>query len=365
MLYLDIFSKEHVDKVPVSGIVIPRDINYIRRLYQFNFDNIQTYFSTRNFTVKNTHILSRLLEHFPSYLNYDNYRYLEYSLDKVKYLTKHFKITSDLEKGVVHPSYFFGNNGDDILLSTYSHFDVKSTVTNWKYDSPITVLRHNRNDTNYLLPLGTDDGSRSGLNSVLINIPRLSLKYREFVREMSMIELTGEGNLLNKNHFVIKYVLPTMMDSIMDHTLLNLVMDRYYGRDIVTPKRMHKFKLFNPNTQVSRYVDNVLDVITSKRLDFVNMLRNIPLVFTRDASELLSMEDMGVSRQVRWAVISSRIDHMLFLYDSSYSKDINKHYIQDWKRLGQRLINDNSFTGVFSYEQERDIKDKIKKLTEL
>ena len=102
MLELDIFNKSYIDRTPITGVVVPSDLNYLRRLYVFNKDSIQNYYQERNFSVKNTHILSRLLEHFPSYLQYDSYRYLEYASDKTKYLAKHLKFTSDLEKGVVH-----------------------------------------------------------------------------------------------------------------------------------------------------------------------------------------------------------------------------------------------------------------------
>lgn len=365
MLYLEIFDKTYKDKVPISGIVNPRDINYLKRLYTYNIDSIVNYYSNRNFAVKNTHILSRLLEHFPSHLSYNVYRYLELSEDKTKYLAKHFKFTSEIEKGIVHPSYFFGNEGEEILISSYDPFNPVEIETNWKTASCISVLRHNRNDTRLLLPLGNDDNSRSGLSIISVNIPKLSIKFREFLREQSLNEHTGEGLVLNKNHFVIKYVLPTMMKDIVDHTFLNKVMDRFYNREEVVPKFKHRFKIFEPTTQIDRYVENTLDVISNKRLDFINILRNIQLMFNKDASDLLSFENISATRQLKWGIFLSRLDHLIFLYDVSRYKDgTNRHYINDWVKLSKRILRDKGILGSFSYEMNKEIEEKIYTLTQ-
>ena len=365
MLYLDIFNTDYISKTPLSGIVLPSDLPYLKRLYHFNRDSIQSYYQSRNFSVKNTHIISRLLEHFPSFFQYDSFRYLEVANDKTKYLAKHFKFTSSIEKGIVHPSYFFGNEGEELIISSYENFDVNNTVHQWKTDAPISVLKHNRNDIKLLLPMGNNDESRSGLDVVLINIPRLSLKYREFLREQYQNSTTGEGLVLNKNHFIIKYLLPTMMEDVIDHVFLNKIMDKFYGKEEVVPKFKHRFKLFEPTTQIERYIKNTLDVITNKKTDFINLLRNMQLIFKKDASELLALNDLGVTRQVKWSIIASRLDYMLFLYDISKSKDINQHYINDWKKLILRIKNDKSMMDMFSYQTNKELEEKMYKISQM
>lgn len=361
MLYFDLFTKSYIDKTPISGLVMPSDINYLRRLYIFNKDNIQRYYQERNFAVKNTHILSRILEHFPTYINYDNFKYIDYSLDKLKYLAKHFKFTSDMEKGIVHPGYFFGNENEEIIISSYELFNVSNLINNWKNEKTVYILKHNRNDTKLLLPLGTDDNSKAGLCSLIINIPKLALQYREFNKQQS-ISSNNDGIVLNKNNFVIKYVISNMIDDLVDHMLLNKVIDKFYGIETVNPKFKHRFKIFEPNLQIDRYVDQTLDVITSKSLDFVNILHNIHLIFKIDASELLTLPDISATNQVKWALFVSRLDYIIFLYDIAKSKSMNKHYINDFKRLAKRIQRDNILQDKFSYEQQKDIEEKLYKV---
>lgn len=364
MLYLEFFNKQYIRHTPYTGVVTPSDLGYLKRLYMFNNDSISNYYKERNFAVKNTHILSRLLEHFPTYSQYDTFRYLEFANDKVKYLAKHFKFTSELEKGIVHPDYFFGNGGSEILIANYNPFNVTDTETNWTNQNPIRVLTHPRNDSKLLLPKGSDDGSRSGLSAVSVNVSQLALIYRQFIKQQYRNSQTEDGMVLNKNHFVIKYILPSMMRDVIDHMFLNKVMDLFYGRQEVTPKFKHRFKIFEPELQLQRYAEQTLNVITSKKLDFVNLLRNIQLVFEHDACELLSMDEIGQTRQMRWSIVASRIDYMVFLLDVAKTKDMSRHIIQDWARLAKRMLNDNGLMDLFDYEASSALKEKLLRLSE-
>lgn len=357
MIYLDIFDNGYINRTPQAGISQQRDIDYIRRLYIFNRDAIYDYYQGRNFSVKNTNIISRIIEHLPPHLGYDTHRYLEYVDSKLVYLAKHFKFTNDLEEGVLHPPYFFGNDGEEILFAGYENFNVTEFVSSWKSAPCVFALHHHRNDNRFLLPLGSDDGNLGGLSSLYVDIPKLAVKWREFVRMQ-----LGADIQLSKNHFVTKYVLNTCMDSVIDHTLLNKVMDRFYGRQVVEPAKKHRFKIFEPSTQVDRYVEDTIDMLQSKSLDFVAMLRHIKLVFHEDAAKLLVLPDFGATRQSKAALLSTRIDHMCFLIDIAKNKDLSRQHLNDWKRLCQRLQRDNRIDQFFSYETAQAFKEKLTKV---
>ena len=196
---------------------------------------------------------------------------------------------------------------------------------------------------------------------MVIDPVKLAIKYREFMREQLFNEQTG-GVVLNKNHFLMRHVLNTTLEDIIDHTLLNKVMDRFYGREDVTPKFKHRFKIFEPERQIDRYIDQTLDNITTKKIDFANILHNIQLVFKMDASELLTLPEFTGTRQSKWALIVSRLEHMCFLYDVAKEKNLSKHHINDWKRAITRLERDNVLKDQFSVSNTVQITEMMEKI---
>lgn len=364
MLYFDIFDREYIQNSPTSGIIIPRDTDYLRKMYSNNRDMIENYYLSRNFAVRNTHILSRFLEHIAPHFSYDNLRYVEYIENRIEYLGKHFKFTSDIEKGMVHPPHFFANEGEEIILVDHSLFDVERVVRNWEREPCISILSHPRNDTKLLLPLGNDDESRGGLAVVAINLVKLALKYREFMKVQYRNSLK-ELPVLNKNFFIIKYVLAPMMGDHIDHMFLNKIMDRFYGREEVTPRFRHRFKVFEPTKQINRFVDNTLEVITDKKIDFVNILKNINLVFNTNAGDLLALPEYSGTRQSRWGLVISRLEYMCFLYDVAVEKDRSRHHINDWQRLVTRVRRDKGILGEFSYVEGKKIEELMDRVMDM
>lgn len=365
MLYLDLFDKKYLERAPRTGVTQPRDLEYIKRLYTFNKDAIKEYYLSRNFAVKNTHILSRFLELISPHLNYDAYEYLEYIDSRISYLAKHFKFTSETERGILHPPYFFGNDGSEAILYGYEPIDAYRFIQSWKKQECVKVLTHPRNDSRLLLPLGKDDGNAGGFSCMLIDIRRLALMYREFVREQSNNSSNEEGMVLSKNHFVIKYILPSMMEDVIDHTLLNRVMSAFYEIPCTQPEKKYPFMTFVPETQVERYIEDTLDNITRKSMTFLEVLQHIKLIFREDASELLALPDMYSTRQLRPAVTATRVDYMLFVLRVAKTTRESRDVMNDWRRYAQRVLNDNGLANYFDYGTEQILKGKLEELIEL
>jgi hypothetical protein len=293
---------------------------------------------------------------------YDAYRYADYLENKTTYLSKHFKFTSDIEKGIVHPAYIFANNGQEVIISSTDTVNPQTKTKNWKDLKPLRILNCNRDDTRLLIPFGHNDGHKPALSTLLFNPVDLAISYREFQRQYD----TGENELdLSKNVFMTKYPLPNMLEDIIDFTFLNRVMDKFYNIEPQTPKFKHRIKIFEPTRQLDRYVDDTLDSITSRKLDFINIMRNILLVFKKDSSELLQLPDVGYTRQVKWVLLMARLDHMVFLYDVCKDKTNSRHIINDWKRLVTRLKNDSALFEEMEFDLARDVREKIKRIEDM
>lgn len=366
MLYFNIFDRNYVNRQPVTGITLHGNLEYLRRTYNYNKALIEEYYLTRNFAVKNTHILSRLIEHVPIMPNTDYYDFLPVAEDRVEYLNKFFKFTSGIEKGIVHPPYFFGNGGSEIIISSSGYTSERTIKDNWKTIPCVHALQHQRNDLRFLLPNGKDDGAKGGLSTILLDGTLLAAKYNMFLKEQQQrIKSGDQGPILNKNNFVCKYVLPGFLETEIDHTFLNRLMDHYYGNPIVTPKFKHRFVSIDADRQVDKFLLDTLDVITNKRLNFIGIMNNINLIFNVNATQLLSFKDIPDTRQSNWAFVVSRLRHMCFLYDVAKDNAMNTKFISDWKLLVKRLKQDRAILGEFNYQRSKEINEYLDKILDM
>jgi hypothetical protein len=304
-----------------------------------------------------------MLEHLSAYPERDVYSYLDVHEERLIYLAKHFLISSDRERGVLHPPFFFGNDGSESLIAGNESFDAIAFERQWKTRPCLFVLSHPRDDTKALLPLGNKNGSRAGHAAVYIDLGRLAVKWRQFHLEQR--QRGEESAVLSKNHFVMKYVLPSMMDTVLDHTLLNQVMAHFYGQKRTEPRKRHPFKIYEPDDQLQQYLEHTVQTLRAKPMDFVQMLRNIPLVFHEDASQLLALPPLAGSRQVMPAVITSRIRYMTFLIDISADLQPNRHYLNDWKRLAQRLKADHTLESYLDYSEWERVRAGLDKIMQV
>lgn len=363
MLHLEIFDKTHVRGVPVTNVDIPRDLDYLKRQYNYNKSAIEKYYLDANIAVKNTHIISRMVEHFTLKLDYSLHDFLSVLETDVTDTAKNFQLTSGRNKGIVHPPHFYGNYGNSIIINEYKPIDPKYVSDNWRTINCLDVLTHSRNDSRLLLPTGLDDGSKSGLSVININLFILGIKYREFVKEQNLkLKANNSLPVLTKNNFVSKYVIPGTLESDIDHRFLNMIIDSYYENKIIVPKYRHKFPIQESRTQLDRYIEQVINTISTKDLDFVNVMNNIPLIFSSNATELLSFESIPNSRQSNWAYLTSRLKHMCFLYDVSKNKDRSITYINDWKLLIKQIESDGSMFGSYSGDTQKEINEYVYKI---
>jgi len=364
MLYLELFRKEYVDKSPISGVVIQRDVNYLVNIYDYNISKIQNYYQNKIFAVKNNFILSRYVEHIPTDLSLPVENYVEQNRRFAIYLAKHFKFTSDIERGVVHNGYFYGEGNSEVILVDDSYFNPYQVELQWKTYPCISVLQHNINDFNMLLPVSRNYGQRKGITVISFNPSILAIKYRQFLREQRINESKGEP-VLNKNHFMYKYVLPGILPTQTDHVFLNVLMDYFYNRyEIPIIKYKLPFPIYRPYKQIDRWVKDTLYTLQNKNTNFINLLANIILPSGKSALQALVLPDISPTIQVQWAMLLSRLKFMVFLIDVSKNKNQSRHFINDWKNIIKRIQRTFDYGLLFSYEETKEIETYMEKILE-
>lgn len=358
MRYLELFNQEYIERSPLRGIVIQRDISYLRNIYDHNLNKIQEYYQSKVFATKSNHILNRVIDKLPISQTYNSYDYATLLRDLIPGISRYYNFISEVDRGVIYNGQIFDKGNEEIIILVDEYVNPDIVIKNWKTYPCIKIYDHNVNDINMLLPTTKDYGSRTGIVSMSINIITLGIKYREFIKEQYIRQAQGL-TVFNKSHFLYKYVFPTMLPSKIDHVFMNILIDKFYNYEQIVPKYKLQFPIFKPIKQIERWASDTLNVISNKNISFIDILANIQLPYSVNALELLTLTDFAPTSQIKWAMLTSRLKYMSFLVDVCKNKSLNSYHINSWKLFINRTLREYKFTSNFSYDNESIINRYI------
>lgn len=361
MLHFELFDRTHHNKTPKTGISIPDEINYLRGLYASNIKNIKKYYEEKKISVKNRNILSQILDNFNLMVDSSLEDFVYVNESSIDRLEKTFGLTSTSNKGKVNPPFFYANGGSTVMLSEYNTYGINHIAKEWRSFPCLEVTHHPRNDMRLLLPYDNDDGSNGGIACVKLNMLALAIKYREFVKEQMFNERNGLP-MLTKTMFLSRNVIPGIVESDLDHRFLNRIMDEFYGVKETTPGNKHAFMINEPYHKLNKTSSQILKTISEGQFKFDNLMRNIPMLVTQDAGQLLTFIDVPTNNNSNWFYVISRLRFMCFLYDVSPARRMNSDYIESWKLLAKQMERSKSMISGFPVKYESEINGYLEKI---
>lgn len=339
------------------GKKLPPEFDYVKLSYLRELLNYQDYYNSRVYAVKNQNFLVRLLTHVDTPLNYDIPRFVEVTRTRAPYLAKAFRMTSEINYGDIHNGSFFGPGTDEVIIYEDTYFDPVYAERNWRRINAITTLYHPRSDLGFMLPNGRDSSTDTGMAFISINLPLLAVQLRSFFKDQYVNRYMSDGSSLGIPHFVHMYVLPNMMYHHTDVVIMNRLMRLLYNEPMGKELLKHPFPLLNYTDKLDNVLIKVIDVLYDTRIDYADLLASLPSISSRDASICLRVPDMGSTRQVKWALVLSRLHIMKFLIDlaGADSIGINRSYISHLKGTLKR-IKGGAYVDILPYERVKEVE---------
>ena len=361
----NIFNKSYI---PIGSVALDPNTDLIKRVYISLINSIIKYYHTRVMSVKNNHLLCRIINTGFIPISYDSDRFTEIAYSRSPYIAKHFNLTSPINYGKIFKEIFY-LDCNEIILFDDNDFIHDEVIKNWQYVSAVKVLNHPFSNTSLLLPSGNSNfidnketyinvGTNStysdkGLVTISINISLLLTQYKGFLL----------NNIYNTNtnlaipHFVHMYVLPNMLYSHIELVLMNRLMNLFYGSPMGVSYKKHPFSMPNYDRKLDTILMYSLRRIEESTSSYQTMLSNIPSIFNNNMLESLYMPDMARTKQVWWSLLLSRLNIIKFLLDVSDDRSLsfNKSYINTLKIDIKNIQRDSTFKIILSKEIEEDV----------
>lgn len=296
-----------------QGIIKFPDWSWVRDGLKRNLGTTIAYYRRNPQAVRGEHFLVRLLQSITVSQNQQLERYYANVDALALYLANALKMTSSIANGKIFKGVFYGEGTSEILIAVDTDFDPLWAHKNWENLPSVTVLRHPRSDLAMNLPDGQATGTETGLAVIAINITMLAIQYRAF-RLNEMKNAKFEDGQRSIQQFIHMYVLPNMLASQTDVAIFNRIDNLSKGAPLGQSKKRHAFYL--PDTydrRCQQIQEGILGHIETSNLDFVTILRSVPVVTKENLEQALRLPNIAPTMQVEWALTIARLPGLAFL----------------------------------------------------
>lgn len=339
----DIFNKK-INKKP---IITHNSIEVIKRSYNKEISKIINFFNNSLYRVNNKHILSKIINTSTISNEYGIFKYLDHIDAKAPYVGKHYKLTSEIEYGSFHESFYY----KDIILNVNDTFNINKSYKNWTKIKAVNVLLHPVSNFKLVIRKNKYTDTAKDLSLMSVNIPLLMVQYKGYI----------ESELESKsiNNFIQIFVLPNMLHQHLNIAMVNRCMNMFYGAPMSDDTFNYPFYVTNYSDKIDKIINIIHDRLSNKRVDYVDMLNSLPSLTNETILNSLQMPDSVRNKQIWWALLSSRLKIMRYIVELGGGNSItkNKHHIERIRVILKKASNDKLLKAFDS--TDIDISDHV------
>lgn len=275
---------------------------YLERRYSEQLSKVKEYYIYRERAVNNNHILNRIITNLSASLNLPDYEYLKIVGTNARFLSKQFHITSNISRGDVIESIFYGKNSKEVLLYTENEIYLEDMSKNWREYQPVRCIYHTDTDLDFYIPEGKKDYITDHISVYEIDIIMLLMQYRYWAKER-----IAYGNSDNPNVFIPTIVLPNMIKQILNISLFNRYISIAKGEDIPDFRIKHPFQVLDYSKGFDSIYKDSVKYTKNKNIPLEQLLLQVPLI-NSNAIDVLNIKHKYYTSQSLWVLWVTRIE---------------------------------------------------------
>jgi len=325
-----------------GSYIVPAGFNNVEARTVEDVTRVIDYYRDGAFSVKNDHLLVRLINTVSVPLGYPLEQYYDVASLRALQVATLFELTSSVSRGKWFDGVFY-HGSKEIIFGITDDSDPREIVKDWRNVEAVRVLDHPVSNMKYMLPSGHPHNTEHGYAFIEIDIPKLMVQYRAFYFDQKNRALLNPSHpIASVGQFVARYVIPNMLKSQTDIVLVNRLMNLYYGAPMGDSVKRHPFQVSDYTLNLDKVLTEVLKRISNAQTEYGVILNQIPRIFS---DKPFRMPDIAETVQVWWALYIARIKTMMFLWDvaGERGRHFNQAAIGQLKIELKRFRSDNVF----------------------
>lgn len=335
--------------LPVRGARLFPEVDVYRDGVERNIRTMVRYYQTNTFATLNQHLLVRLLGSLSIPFGSDVRKYYDAVYDLAYELASAMNITSPYRTGKPSDTpWLYGDNCVEFPVAlhekrwTLPPMDESNRYGMDQYP-PLRILRHPRSDLSFHALDGKGGGSENGVVVWTIDIPLLACQWRAFYLDQKK---KASGDTLGEQHFLMKYVLPSIIRDHVRVASANALIKTYQGLPTGDDMRRQIVGLPGFDLRMDALYKNMANWVKDRKLSYAEMVNSLQLATPDETWRLLfTMPDALYTRQVKWVLFLAQLPYVDFLMtlDKASGASINDTINQLALRELRYAKNDSVF----------------------
>lgn len=340
---LNLFIKN--DKTTSYSIRHNNKFKYCKERIKDNIDTVIEYYSMKERTVPNNHLLVKLIKNMNIDLNLSDIEYFKNINAIALRVSSNLGIVSDIGPGVVYSNLFYGKDTKEILVYKDTDIDIFDIRNNWKTYSSIKSTYHTLDNLDLTLPCYTEYDNGEDIFTYEIDVVGLLLQYKQWYKERLQFDRD-----INPARFVAQIVSPNIVKSVLDISLFNRFTNIYNGISTSELDDNHPFLLIDVNDKVDDIFKDIVEEVKDRNISYIELLKNIPAVSEDDMYEVLRLDVKFYTAQSKWVTLVSRVSFIKEIIEISGNNGLKRNKdllnsIPSWlKELKRNNLTNNVLT---------------------
>lgn len=342
-----------------TPVVVPM-YSYITDRMNNELTKVEEFYRTNIYTVKNTHVLAKLLVELTNYIHLDPENLVRHIRAITPALERAYRFNSSIvDGGVITDGNLYNRNVPEVWLSVAYEFSVDECYKHYQKLNPIRAVTHPFTDVNMNIPNGTYSSSQQGYCVVTVDLALLALQYKawrdkeQYLREQDMY--------LPLHYFIQQYPLTGYIATHVDVAIFNRLSYLLFQKPIPPSRSAHSYMVFDHGQRIDETHLKLLDVLKRRHGDYIEILKSIPSLKYGNFYMSNTFPDIAPTRQIKWVLVLAKISIIEFLLEIdrvSGNSGMNLYERDQIARELRVVRNDKSLFGYL----DRDTIERIDKI---
>lgn len=332
-------------------IIIPLYAYYINQT-NLEVNKLRKFYDENVYTAKSTDRWLKFLITIETYINLSPSKLVSVIRENSPRLNNQFGLVSPLNTSKIQsPGTMYNRNIPELFLSVEYPIDADKAVSNYKRLEPIKVVSHDFSDFSYGICNGNYASGEKGLAIFTVDLAILALQFQQWCIHERLNKVTNANR--QTTEFIAKYLWPSIVTSHIDNVLFNRLVNQLDDKPNAPSNNQHSFYLADFGNGFDQQNATFIDTLKRKPMGWMERLQSLPSIRASNYYESMLFPDMAPTRQVRWAMVLSKLKMVEFVLKTDQFAQNKALSLADRTTIQRELrilLNDRSFEIVVPEE---------------